>query len=71
MQIKALSATGTTIQIRLNTAEGHLLSEVTIPGDTEWEIVKNPLEKFESGIYNLVVVLKDENPVEIDWINFK
>ena len=27
--------------------------------------------KFQKGIHNLVVVLKDNNPVEVDWIQFK
>jgi hypothetical protein len=26
--------------------------------------------KFQKGIHNLFVVLKDNNPVEIDWIQF-
>jgi hypothetical protein len=26
--------------------------------------------KYQKGIHNLIVVLKDKNPVEIDWIQF-
>jgi hypothetical protein len=29
------------------------------------------LSKYQKGIHNLVVLLKDNNPVEVDWILFK
>jgi hypothetical protein len=29
------------------------------------------LSKYQKGIHNLVVVLKDNYPVEVDWIRFK
>jgi hypothetical protein len=46
------------------------LVEVKIPESTGWNTVDTPLLKFQKGIHNLVVVLKDNNPVEIDWIKF-
>jgi hypothetical protein len=70
VQVKASSQTGGTLQIRLDKADGTLLAEVKIPESTGWNTVYTPLLKFQKGIHNLVVVLKDNNPVEIDWIKF-
>jgi hypothetical protein len=70
VQVKASSQTGGTLQIRLDKADGTLLAEVKIPESTGWNTVDTPLLKFQKGIHNLVVVLKDNNPVEIDWIKF-
>ena len=71
VQIKALSPTGGTLQIRLDKAEGFLLAEVKIPKVTGWNTIDTRLSKYQKGIHNLVVVLKDNNPVEVDWIRFK
>jgi hypothetical protein len=70
VQVKASSQAGGTLQICLNNADGTLLAEVKIPESTGWNTVDTPLLKFQKGIHNLVVVLKDNNPVEIDWIKF-
>lgn len=49
---------------------GTLLAEVKIPEGTGWNTVNSRMLKFQKGIHNLVVVLKDNNPVEVDWIQF-
>lgn len=71
VQVKALSQTGGTLQIRLDNADGILLAEVKIPIGEGWNTVDTLLSKYRKGIHNLVVVLKDNNPVEVDWISFK
>jgi hypothetical protein len=71
VQVKAFSQTGGTLQIRLDRANGILLSEVKIPDVTGWKTVDVRFSKYQKGIHNLVVVLKDNNPVEVDWIRFK
>jgi len=48
-----------------------LLAEIKIPEGTGWNTVNSRMLKFQKGIHNLVVVLKDNNPVEVDWIQFK
>ncbi|KPK85296.1 MAG: alpha-N-arabinofuranosidase [Bacteroides sp. SM23_62_1] len=70
VQVKVLSQTGGTLQIRLDKPDGPLLSEVKIPEGTGWKTVDSSVSKIQPGIHNLVVVLKDDNPVEIDWIRF-
>jgi len=70
VRIEALSQTGGILQIRIDKADGILLAEVEIPKGTGWNTVDTRLSKYQKGIHNLVVVLKDNNPVEVDWIRF-
>lgn len=70
VKIKALSQSGGVIQIRSGQVDGPVLSEIKIPKSAEWITVDKKLTTFQSGIQNLVVLLKDGNPVEIDWIYF-
>lgn len=70
VQVRALSETGGTLQIRLDQADGPVIAEVKIPKGSGWNIIDARILKFEPGIHNLVVVLKDGDPVEVDWIRF-
>jgi hypothetical protein len=70
VNVRALSKTGGTLQIRLDKADGILLAEVKIPESTGWNTVEARLSKYQQGIHNLILVLKDNNPVEVDWIQF-
>jgi hypothetical protein len=70
VQIKASSQTGGSLQIHLDNTDGTLLAEAKIPKGTSWNTVNARLLKYKRGIHNLVVVLKDNNPVEVDWIRF-
>ena len=70
VEVKAKSANGGTIQVRLDKVDGPVIAEVTIPKSTDWSTFEAKVSKFQSGIQNMVVVLKD-SPVEIDWIQFK
>ncbi|MBN1396593.1 MAG: family 43 glycosylhydrolase [Bacteroidetes bacterium] len=71
VQVKALSQMGSTLQIRLDKADGFLLAELKIPAGTEWKTINTKVLKNQKGIHNLVVILKGDNPAEIDWIQFK
>jgi hypothetical protein len=66
-----LSQNGSILQIFLDKAGGTLLAEIKIPDSTEWNTVITRKLKFQNGIHNLVVLLKDNNPVQIDWVKFK
>jgi hypothetical protein len=71
VQVKTSSQTGSILQIRLDKKDGILLSEVKVPKSKGWITVEAKLLKSEKGKHNLVVILKDNNPVEIDWIKFR
>jgi hypothetical protein len=70
VQVKAVSQKGGTLQIRLDKADGTLLAEVKIPEGLDWTTVKTRIVKVQKGIHNLVLILKDANPAEVDWIQF-
>lgn len=69
--VSALSQNGGVIQIKLNDTQGPLIAEVKIPEGNNWNIITGRILKKQKDIQNLVVVLKDTNPVEVDWIKFK
>lgn len=70
VEIKAMSDAGSIVQIRLDKVDGTILSEIEIPKGTEWKVIEAKVKDYQSGVHNLVVMLKD-SPVEIDWIRFK
>jgi hypothetical protein len=70
VRISASSPAGGVIQIRLDNPEGQLIAETKIPADAGLTSVDAKLSKYKKGIHNLFVVLKDDNPVNIDWIQF-
>jgi hypothetical protein len=59
------------LQIHLDKADGVLLAEVRIPPSADFKIIDSRLLKYQKGIHNLVVVLKDNNPIEVDWVSFR
>ena len=69
--VKALSENGGTVQIRMNSVAGPIVAEVKIPDGNKWNIITAPVSKLKSGVQNLVVILKDNNRAEIDWISFE
>jgi beta-xylosidase len=70
VEVKAKSENGGTFQVRLNGVDGPVIAEVTIPKSTNWSTVEVKVSKLQSGVQNLVLVLED-SPVEIDWIQFR
>ncbi len=70
-QVKALSDKGSTLQIRLDKTDGPVIAEVKVQKGKSWITVEAKVSKFQPGIHNLIVVLKDENQAEIDWVKFK
>jgi hypothetical protein len=71
LQIKALSEKGSTLEIRLDKIDGPVIAEVKVPKGTSWNTIEAKVSKFQAGIHHLIVVLKDENRVEVDWVQFK
>lgn len=69
--VKALSKTGSILELRVNSINGPVVAKVKIRGSNNWENIKADLTKVETGIHNLFVILKDNSNVEIDWISFK
>ena len=71
VEVKAKSVNGGILQVRLDKVDGPVIAEVKISKSSGWNPVEAKVSKFQAGIHNLVVVLKDENRVEVDWVKFK
>jgi hypothetical protein len=64
------SIAGGTLQIRLDNNTGPIVSELKVPPTSNWKEVAVSIPKLKEGVRNVVVVSKEQNPVEIDWIKF-
>jgi hypothetical protein len=71
VRVNASSKTGGTLQIRIDKKGGPLLAEMKIPQGTGFNSIDTRLLKYQKGVHNLYVSLKDDSKVEIDWISFK
>jgi hypothetical protein len=71
VRVNASSKTGGTLQIRMDKKDGPLLAEVKIPKGTGFNTIDIRLLKYQMGVHNLFVSLKDNSSVEINWISFR
>ncbi len=71
VKVNAKSAIGGKIEIRLNNPQGKTLTSVNIPANKEWIIYEAPLSLKPHKNVDLVILLKSNSDVEIDWIKFK
>jgi hypothetical protein len=71
VSVNTNSTTGGTLQIRLNGLKGPLLAEVNISKGKTWSVLKTSVSKFKPGVHHLVVVMKGEGKVDVDWIKFE
>ena len=71
VQVKACSKKGCSLQIRLDNVDGPVIVEVKVPMGPSHNSVTAKLVKRQTGIHNLVVMLKDGNPIDIEWIKFQ
>jgi hypothetical protein len=71
VNVRAVSETGATLVIRTNNASGSVIAEIKIPKGNNWSTVKKSIAAVQPGIKNLVLQLKGEGRVEVDWISFE
>jgi hypothetical protein len=69
--VNAASPAGGTLEIRLEGPKGPVAAEVVIPKGTNWGLFHAPLKSSVAGIHDLVVTLKNNSPVEVDWVRFE
>ena len=71
VNVRTLSKTGGTLQIHLEKTDGPIIADIKVPKSDHWIIINSSLSEYKPGIHNLIILLKDNKNVEIDWINFK
>lgn len=71
VDVRATSKSGGTIELRADSLCGPLIAQVEISRSTDWNIVHSPISVIQPGAHNLIVLLKSNAPVEIDWVCFQ
>jgi len=71
LELRVQSENGSTIQLRLDKWDGPVIAEIKVPKSPRWSTVEAKVTKPQRGIRNLVMVLKDENKAEVDWVMFE
>jgi hypothetical protein len=69
--VRAVSKSGSMLQLRLNSIDGPVIAKVSVPKREDWQIIKVTATGLKSGVQNLVVSSIDNNHVEVDWISFE
>ncbi len=69
--VRAASSTGGTLQIHLDDINNAAIATITIPKIKEWKEIKTALSNYKTGIHHLIVSLKKDANVEIDWVKFE
>ncbi len=68
--LRVASATGGTVQLRLDNAQGPALATVAVPKGG-WQEIKVPLAAYRPGVHALIAALSSGAGVEIDWVSFE
>ena len=66
LQVSAFSEKGSTLQIRLDKIDGPVIAELKVPKGTNWNTGEVKLLKHQTGIHNIIVMLKDKNSIDIE-----
>lgn len=69
--VNVYSDNGGVLEIHLDKIDGPLLSKITLPKNSDWKMVESKISNVKPGNHNLIIVSKEDNPVEIDWIQFE
>jgi hypothetical protein len=69
--VNAQSEKGAVLEIRVNSINGPLLSEVKIAPGNNWVTTKKAVSTFQKGVQHLFVVSKTSFPVAVDWVSFE
>ncbi len=67
----ARSETGGTLLISAADTPGKIIATVEIPKGNNWRVVKSKVLSAPAGVKNLVIKLKGNGNVEVDWITFE
>lgn len=71
VSVNAQSEKGGVLQVRINSIDGPLLSEISVAPGTKFTIIKKALTRSPKGVQHLFVVSKSDSPIEVDWLRFE
>jgi hypothetical protein len=70
-RVRACSATGGVVEVRLDKAEGPVLARIEVPASSDWKETVASLAMVPSGLHDLVVITPEKSDVEMDWLSFE
>ncbi|RYE17150.1 MAG: carbohydrate-binding protein, partial [Sphingobacteriaceae bacterium] len=71
VDLNTISATGGTVEIRLDRINGPLLCKVNVAKNSEWTTIYTALTQIPAGVHHLFAVNAEDKSVEIDFLSFK
>ncbi|MBP8606057.1 MAG: family 43 glycosylhydrolase [Phycisphaerae bacterium] len=71
LKVRAMSATGGSIEVQIGKDDAAIKVPVVIAKCTDWTIASSNVSAAPSGLQDIKVVLKGDDRVEIDWIQFE
>lgn len=69
--VSAISLAGGTLEIHLDNINTKAIAVVTIPALSAWKEIKAPLSIFKAGEHHIIVSLKTNSTIEVDWLRFE
>ncbi|RXK85506.1 family 43 glycosylhydrolase [Filimonas effusa] len=69
--VRAQSAAGAKLQVRLDRPDGPVMAECRIAESGNWQLSKATVVNFIPGVHNLVVTMNDGSQCELDWLRFE
>jgi hypothetical protein len=69
--VRCLSPTGGTIEIRLDKLDGPLIAKVEIGKGSDWKTIQSKVAQVPAGLHDLVVAQNEDGDVDLDWISFE
>ena len=69
--VNAASPAGGTLEIHLDNINTKPIAVITIPALPGWKEIKAPLSIFKPGVHHIIVSLKTNSTVEVDWLRFE
>lgn len=71
VKLRCASATGGSVEIRLDDRAGPPLARVELGRGSDWQVVQCPLTRVPAGRHNLIVSLPAGHDIELDWVRFE
>lgn len=71
VNVRAVSATGGSVDIRLDQVDGPLLAKVEIGKGSEWKVINAKLISVPAGVHDLFVTHNEKDDVDLDWVSFE
>ncbi len=71
VNVRSVSSTGGSVELRLDKLDGPLLAQVEIGKGSDWKVANSNVAGAPAGIHNLVVTQNGDSNVELDWISFE